>query len=413
MKVLIIGSGGRENALAWKLKQDSRIEEIHAIPGNPGIDMFGTSHSGDVEDIEGLLKFAKENKIDFTIVGPEVPLCLGIVDRFEEEGLQIFGPVKETARLEGSKSFAKEFMKKHDLPTAKYIKTSSVDEALKELPNYSLPVVIKADGLCAGKGVVIATTRQEAVDAIQDMMKEKTLGEAGSTIIIEEYLEGVECSLLCFIDGDTIIPMETAKDHKRIFENEQGANTGGMGTLSPNPFITEELKKNIDKNILKPILKAVQDEKMDYRGLIFIGLMVNKDEAKILEFNVRFGDPETQSILMRLKTPLIDVLKATSEKRLSQIELEWDQQSAVCVVLASSGYPGSYEKGKEITNLDKTSDVQIFHAGTKRAGEKILTNGGRVLNICALGESLEDARRKVYQGASIVDFEGKFYRKDI
>lgn len=413
MKVLIIGSGGRENALAWKLKQDSRIEEIHAIPGNPGIDMFGTSHSGDVEDIEGLLNFAKENKIDFTIVGPEVPLCLGIVDRFEEEGLQIFGPVKETARLEGSKSFAKEFMKKHDLPTAKYIKTSSVDEALKELPNYSLPVVIKADGLCAGKGVVIATTRQEAVDAIQDMMKEKTLGEAGSTIIIEEYLEGVECSLLCFIDGDTIIPMETAKDHKRIFENEQGANTGGMGTLSPNPFITEELKKNIDKNILKPILKAVQDEKMDYRGLIFIGLMVNKDEAKILEFNVRFGDPETQSILMRLKTPLIDVLKATSEKRLSQIELEWDQQSAVCVVLASSGYPGSYEKGKEITNLDKTSDVQIFHAGTKRAGEKILTNGGRVLNICALGESLEDARRKVYQGASIVDFEGKFYRKDI
>lgn len=413
MKVLIIGSGGRENALAWKLKQDSRIEEIHAIPGNPGIDMFGTSHSGDVEDIEGLLNFAKENKIDFTIVGPEVPLCLGIVDRFEEEGLQIFGPVKETARLEGSKSFAKEFMKKHDLPTAKYIKTSSADEALKELPNYSLPVVIKADGLCAGKGVVIATTRQEAVDAIQDMMKEKTLGEAGSTIIIEEYLEGVECSLLCFIDGDTIIPMETAKDHKRIFENEQGANTGGMGTLSPNPFITEELKKNIDKNILKPILKAVQDEKMDYRGLIFIGLMVNKDEAKILEFNVRFGDPETQSILMRLKTPLIDVLKATSEKRLSQIELEWDQQSAVCVVLASSGYPGSYEKGKEITNLDKTSDVQIFHAGTKRVGEKILTNGGRVLNICALGESHEDARRKVYQGASIVDFEGKFYRKDI
>ena len=413
MKVLIIGSGGRENALAWKLKQDSRIEEIHAIPGNPGIDMFGTSHSGDVEDIEGLLNFAKENKIDFTIVGPEVPLCLGIVDRFEEEGLQIFGPVKETARLEGSKSFAKEFMKKHDLPTAKYIKTSSVDKALKELPNYSLPVVIKADGLCAGKGVVIATTRQEAVDAIQDMMKEKTLGEAGSTIIIEEYLEGVECSLLCFIDGDTIIPMETAKDHKRIFENEQGANTGGMGTLSPNPFITEELKKNIDKNILKPILKAVQDEKMDYRGLIFIGLMVNKDEAKILEFNVRFGDPETQSILMRLKTPLIDVLKATSEKRLSQIELEWDKQSAVCVVLASSGYPGSYEKGKEITNLDKTSDVQIFHAGTKRVGEKILTNGGRVLNICALGESLEDARRKVYQGASIVDFEGKFYRKDI
>lgn len=414
MKVLLIGSGGREHAIAYTLKKSKKVSEIHAIPGNPGIANIGTCHPGSVEDLPGILKFVEENHIDYTVVGPEVPLCMGLVDLLEENGHKAFGPKKEAAILEGSKVFAKNFMKRHNIPTALSDEVSSYEEAVIALKKYNYPVVVKADGLAAGKGVVICENEEHALETLKEMMVDKALKEAGTSVVLEEFLTGFECSLLCFTDGNTIVPMVYAKDHKQIYDGNLGLNTGGMGTVSPNPFMPNDLDEVLRNDILNPFIEGLKKDNIDYRGVLFIGLMIDGKKAKVLEFNVRFGDPETQVILLRLESDLFEILNAVSNKTLNEIEVKWNDKHAFCLVLASAGYPLAYEKGKVITGLDKVSeDVIIFHAGTKQVGNDVVTNGGRVLNICSIKSSFEEARSVVYESANFVDFEGKYYRKDI
>ena len=414
MKVLIIGSGGREHAIAYTLKKSEKVSEIHAIPGNPGISQIGTCHKGSVEDLEGILKFVEENKIDLTVVGPEVPLCLGLVDLLEDNGFKAFGPRKEAANLEGSKVFSKEFMVKHNIPTAKYLEVKTYEDAINALNSFEYPVVIKADGLAAGKGVVIASNENEAKDALKSFMIDGSLKEAGSKVILEEFLEGFECSLLCFTDGETIIPMVSSKDHKQIYDNNLGPNTGGMGTVSPNPFLKEDMDEIFKKEILEPFVKGLKKDNLDFRGVIFIGLMIKDNKPKVLEFNVRFGDPETQSILLRLDSDLFEIMQKVSERKLNEVNIKWKEDHVACLVLASGGYPGSYEKGKVINGLkDVDEDIVIFHAGTSFKDSEVVTSGGRVLNICALGNSLEEVREKVYKAQEKITFEGKYFRKDI
>ncbi len=413
MKVLVIGSGGREHAIAYKLKQSPLVEEIHAMPGNPGIAEIGICHPGNVENLEGILKLVEEQQIDFTVIGPEVPLCLGLADLLEEHGHLVFGPKKAGALLEGSKAYSKEFMIKHNIPTAKYVEANSYENAVFALEQFAYPVVIKADGLAAGKGVVICENEKEALNTLKDFLVEGALNNAGSTVILEEFLQGFECSLLCFVDNNTIIPMVSVKDHKQIFDGNKGPNTGGMGTASPNPFITEEIEAMFKTDILDPFLKGLKAEGIDYRGVIFIGLMIDNKKAKVLEFNVRFGDPETQSIMLRLESDLMEIMQKTAQNKLSEAYVKWNDQTVVTLVLASNGYPGKYAKGKVITGLKNVQDVTIFHAGTKQVDDNIETNGGRVLNICAQANTLEEARNKVYEAAKVVDFDGKYYRSDI
>lgn len=414
MKVLVVGSGGREHAIAYALKKSEKVDEIYAIPGNPGIAQIGTCYNLKVEDLEGILKFVEDNNIDFTVIGPEVPLCLGLADLLEDNGHKVFGPCKAAATLEGSKAFSKEFMKKYNIPTADSVEVHSYEEAIASLAKFSYPVVVKADGLAAGKGVVICENYQEAEDALKSMMVDGALNNAGKCVVLEEFLTGFECSLLCFVDGDTIVPMVYAKDHKQIYDGNKGPNTGGMGTVSPNPFMPEGMDDTLKEDILNPILKGFKDANLDYRGVLFIGLMIENGKAKVLEFNVRFGDPETQVILLRLASDLFDVMYATSQKQLNKIDIKWSNDYALCLVLASAGYPNSYEKGKVITGLDKVNkDVVVFHAGTSIKDGNIVTSGGRVLNICTLGSSLEDVRKKAYDAANQINFDGKYYRKDI
>lgn len=414
MKVLVIGSGGREHAIAYALHKSPKVSEIHAIPGNPGIATIGTCHAGSVEDLEGILKFVEENKIDLTVIGPEVPLCMGLADVLEDAGHKVFGPRKYAATFEGSKAFSKDFMMRHGLPTAAYVEVNNYEEAVNALEKFTYPVVVKADGLAAGKGVVIAENEQVAKDTLKEMLIDGILDGAGSKVVLEEFLTGYECSLLCFVDGNTIVPMVYAKDHKQIYDENKGPNTGGMGTVSPNPFMPSGMDEILEEEILKPFLKGLQEEKIDYRGVVFIGLMIENNKAKVLEFNVRFGDPETQSILLRLDSDLFDIMNAVATKTLNQVEVKWKDEHVACLVLASGGYPGSYEKGKVIRGLDKVNeDIIVFHAGTKMIDGQLVTSGGRVLNVCALGSSLEDTRKKVYQAAEIIDFEGKYFRKDI
>ena len=414
MKVLIIGSGGREHAIAYALNKSPLVSELHAIPGNPGISEIATCHKGNVEDLEGILNFVKENKIDFTVVGPEVPLCLGLVDLLEDNGFKAFGPRKEAATLEGSKVFSKEFMVKHNIPTAKYLEVKTYEEAINALDKFEYPVVVKADGLAAGKGVVIAYNENEAKEALKSMMIDGSLKEAADKVILEEFLEGFECSLLCFTDGETIIPMVSSKDHKQIYDENKGPNTGGMGTVSPNPFLPENMDKIFKEEILTPFVNGLKKDNLDYRGVIFIGLMIKDNKPKVLEFNVRFGDPETQSILLRLDSDLFEIMQKVSEKKLNEVNIKWKEDHVACLVLASGGYPGSYEKGKVITGLkDVDEDIIIFHAGTSFKDGEVVTSGGRVLNVCALGSSLEETRRKVYDAQEKINFEGKYYRKDI
>ena len=414
MKVLIIGSGGREHAIAYALNKSPLVSELHAIPGNPGISEIATCHKGNVEDLEGILNFVKENKIDFTVVGPEVPLCLGLVDLLEDNGFKAFGPRKEAATLEGSKVFSKEFMVKHNIPTAKYLEVKTYIDAVNALDKFEYPVVIKADGLAAGKGVVIAYNENEAKEALKSMMIDGSLKEAADKVILEEFLEGFECSLLCFTDGETIIPMVSSKDHKQIYDENKGPNTGGMGTVSPNPFLPENMDEIFKEEILTPFVNGLKKDNLDYRGVIFIGLMIKDNKPKVLEFNVRFGDPETQSILLRLDSDLFEIMQKVSEKKLNEVEVKWKEDHVACLVLASGGYPGSYEKGKVITGLkDVNEDIIVFHAGTSFKDGEVVTSGGRVLNVCALGSSLEETRRKVYDAQEKINFEGKYYRKDI
>ena len=414
MKVLLVGSGGREHAIAYSLKKSPHVTELYAIPGNPGIAELGTCYNCDVTDLDNILKFVKENEIDFTVVGPEGPLCLGFVDLLEDNGYKAFGPRKAAANLEGSKAFAKEFMVKHNIPTALYKEVKEYEEAVKALEEFTYPVVLKADGLAAGKGVVICDTKEMAIQTLKEMILDDVLKGAADKVIIEEFLVGFECSLLCFVDGDTIVPMVSAKDHKQIYDNNKGPNTGGMGTVSPNPFMPEGMDSVLEEEILKPFLAGLKKDNLDYRGVVFIGLMIDNGKPKVLEFNVRFGDPETQVILLRLESDLFEIMKAVSERKLKDVEVKFTDKTAICLVLASAGYPGSYEKGKVISNINEVEeDIVIFHAGTKVVNNNLVTNGGRVLNICTLGKDLTDVREKAYKASEIVNFDGKYCRKDI
>lgn len=413
MKVLIIGGGGREHAIAWKLSNEDSVKKIYCAPGNAGISDVAECLNINDSDIDRLLKFAKENEIDLTIVGPEVPLVKGIVDEFEKEGLKIFGPNKECAQLEGSKSFSKEFMIRHNIPTAKYKEYTNIDKAINEIDNFGYPVVIKADGLASGKGVVIPQNREEAISTLKEMMSDKKFGDAGNKVVVEEFLEGIETSILAFVDNDTIIPMVSAKDHKKVYNYEQGPNTGGMGTFSPSEIYNEELSEEVDE-ILYKTLKGFKKDNLNYKGILFVGFMITKDGAKVLEYNVRFGDPETQSVLFRLETDLNKIMEAIIDDKLKNISINYKNEESVCVMLTSGGYPDNYEKGKVITgleNLDK--DIVVFHSGTKVIDNNIVTNGGRVIGITAKAKSVEDAAKKVYENIKKINFEGMHFRTDI
>lgn len=414
MKILVVGGGGREHAICWKLSNEDNVEKIYCAPGNAGISQVAECIAIGDSDIDKLIDFVKENNIDLTVVGPEVPLVKGIVDRFEEEGLKIFGPNKECAQLEGSKSFSKDFMVKHNIPTAKYKEYTEIDKAISEIDSFGYPVVIKADGLAAGKGVVILENKEDALDALKDMMLDKKFGEAGNKIVVEEFLKGVETSILAFVDNNTIIPMVSAKDHKKVYNNEQGPNTGGMGTFSPSEIYTDDLEKEIREKVLDRTLYGLKKDGLKFKGILFIGLMITNDGAKVLEYNVRFGDPETQSVLFRLDTDLNKIMTSIIDNKLAEIKIKYKSEQAVCVMLTSGGYPDSYEKGKVITgleNLDK--DIVVFHSGTKLVDEKLVTNGGRVIGITAKANTVKDAANKVYENIKKIDFEGMHYRTDI
>lgn len=414
MKVLVIGSGGREHAIAYKLKQSPKVTELYAIPGNPGIAEIGICVPGSVEDNEMIINFIKENQIDLTVIGPEVPLCLGLADDIEAAGYKAFGPQKKAATLEGSKAFSKDFMIRHHIPTAKYVEVDDFDMACQEIENFDYPLVIKADGLAAGKGVVIVENKDDAISTLKDMMVDGVLDGAGSKVVLEEFLTGFECSLLCFTDGKTIVPMVSAKDHKQVYDGNKGPNTGGMGTVSPNPFLPEGMDEVFKNDILDPFMKGLKEDHMDYRGVVFIGLMIENNKAKVLEFNVRFGDPETQSILLRLDSDLYEIMEACANYELDKVDVKWSDDHVACLVLASGGYPGSYPKGIEIKGIHEVDDdIVIFHAGTVIKDGKLVTNGGRVLNICAKGSNLKDALAKVYKASEVVTFDGVYFRHDI
>ena len=343
MKVLVIGSGGREHAIAYKLKQSPKVTDLYAIPGNPGIASLGTCVPGSVEDNEFIVDFIQKNQIDLTVIGPEVPLCNGLADDIEKAGYKAFGPQKKAATLEGSKAFSKDFMIRHHIPTAKYVEVTDFEKACKEVDQFDFPLVIKADGLAAGKGVVIVENKEDAISTLKEMMVDGALDGAGSKVVLEEFLTGFECSLLCFTDGKTIVPMVSAKDHKQIFDGNKGPNTGGMGTVSPNPFLPEGMDEVLKKDILDPFMQGLKEDQMDYRGVVFIGLMIENNQAKVLEFNVRFGDPETQSILLRLESDLYEIMDACATYTLDQVDVKWSDDHVACLVLASGGYPCKYE----------------------------------------------------------------------
>ena len=414
MRILVVGGGGREHAICWKLNNESNVEKIYCAPGNAGISNVAECIDIGDSDIENLLKFAKENQIDLTIVGPEIPLVAGIVDAFEKEGLKIFGPNKKCAQLEGSKSFSKDFMIRHNLPTAKYKEYTDLDEAISEIDSFGYPVVIKADGLAAGKGVVIPENREDAITTLKEMMSDHKFGNAGDKIVVEEFLNGIETSILAFVDNDTIVPMVSSKDHKKVFEGEAGLNTGGMGTFSPSEIYTDELAKEVQEKILDKTLEGFKKDNLNYKGILFVGLMITEDGPKILEYNVRFGDPETQSVLFRLDTDLNKIIIAILENNLKDIEINYSKEEAICVMLTSGGYPENYEKGKVISGLENLdSDIVVFHSGTKFDNENIVTNGGRVIGITAKGKTVKEAGEKVYENIKKINFEKMHYRKDI
>jgi phosphoribosylamine--glycine ligase len=411
MRILLVGGGGREHAIAWKLSQSPLTEKLYCSPGNPG--MKGAI-AVTANTPETLAEFAAQEKIDLTMVGPEALLCEGIVDEFRKRGLAIVGPDKFAAQLEGSKSFAKDFMRRHGLPTAKAQVFTAEAEALEYVRQQGAPLVIKADGLAAGKGVVVAATTDEAIAAVKDCF-DGAFGAAGQKVLVEECLVGEEASILALCDGKTIIPLVSSQDHKRAWEGDKGPNTGGMGAYSPAPVVTPELQERIDREILRPFLKGVQEDNLYFRGIIYAGIMVTAEGPKLLEFNVRFGDPETQAVLMRLESDLAEVLLATAEARLSEITLRWTSEPAVCVVLASSGYPGKYSKGQPISGIEaaEATGAVVFQAGTKLQDGQLVTAGGRVLGVTARGADLREAVAKAYQAVEKISWEGMQYRRDI
>jgi phosphoribosylamine--glycine ligase len=415
MKVLVIGSGGREHALVWKLAQGPEVEKVYGVPGNPGIAQIGECVNISPADIKSLADFAEKEGIDLTVVGPEAPLVAGIVDEFESRGLKIFGPSKEAARLEGSKAFSKEMMKKCGVPTADFEVFDNPEEAKKYIKEKGAPIVVKADGLAAGKGVVVAQSVEEAIEAIDRIMIEKVFGDAGNRVVVEDCLFGEEASYLVVTDGENFIPLATAQDHKAVFDGDRGPNTGGMGAYSPAPVLSEEMEKEVQERVIKPILRGMKEEGHPFKGILYAGLMITEEGPKVLEFNVRFGDPEAQVILRRLRTNLVDICQSVIEGKLID-SLEWIPETAICVVLASKGYPGKYEKGKVITGIEeaeKIDNVVVFHAGTAIKDGELVTNGGRVLNVTALGKDIVEARENVYKAIEKVHFDGMHYRKDI
>jgi phosphoribosylamine--glycine ligase len=416
MKVLVIGSGGREHALVWKLSQSSRVDKLFCAPGNAGISSIAECIDIKADDIDALLNFAKYEGMDLTVVGPEAPLTKGIVEAFRKEDRRIFGPDASGAQLEGSKVFAKEFMRKYGIPTAEYKMFTSYLHAEEYVRLKGAPIVIKADGLAAGKGVIVAESVDEAVTALKLIMKEKAFGSAGNRVVVEQCLKGEEVSFMILTDGKTTVPLATSQDNKTVFDNDKGPNTGGMGAYSPAPVITDLLEKDIMHSVIKPIIKGLVREEINYRGVIYAGLMICSGKPYVLEFNCRFGDPEAQPILMRLDSDLFDALKATADGKLKDIKISWKDNASVCVVLASKGYPGSYEKGDIIKGLDALNskkDLMVFHSGTGVKNGEFVTSGGRVLGVTALGKNIKDAKTRAYEAIEKIHFSGMHYRKDI
>lgn len=416
MKILVVGSGGREHALVWKIAQSKRVDKIFCAPGNGGIREIAELIDIKADDVDGLLRFAKEDKIDLTIAGPEAPLVKGIVDGFQAEGLKIFGPTKDLAMLEGSKVFAKETMRKFGVPTADFKVFSDAAKAREYLREIGVPIVVKADGLAAGKGVIVAQNVEEADEAIDDILIKKIFGAAGDRLIIEDCLEGEEASILVFSDGKNIVPLVSSQDHKRIFDNDKGRNTGGMGAYSPAPVVSDRLFDEIIKKVFTPIIGGFAKEGKFYKGVLYGGIMITGKGPMVLEFNVRFGDPETQVMLPRLKSDLVDVMLACIDGDLDKMELEWDRRACLCVVAASKGYPGVYEKHKRISGLEDVANIKdsvVFHAGTSSENGKIFTSGGRVLGITGLGKDIKSARDAAYRTVEKIRFEGMQYRRDI
>jgi phosphoribosylamine--glycine ligase len=416
MKILVVGSGGREHAIVKKLAQSKKNPKIYVAPGNAGTEDIATNVAISVMDFDSLADFAKKEKIDLTVVGMDDPLVGGIVDRFEAEGLRVFGPRKNAAILEGSKAFSKDLMKKYGIPTAAYENFNDPQKAIKYLETTNYPIVLKADGLALGKGVLICKTFEEAKSGIEELMIDKSFGDAGNTIVIEEFLQGREVSVLSFVDGTHYALMTSAQDHKRAKDGDEGLNTGGMGTFSPSPFYTEEVDRYCKEHIYQKTVDAMRAEGREFKGIIFYGLMLTKSGVKVLEYNARFGDPETQVVLPRMENDIIDVFEACIDGCLDKIDLKFEDNAAVCVVLASDGYPLKYEKGKKIKGLENfegKTDIFAFHAGTKKVNGDVLTNGGRVLGITATAPTLKEARDKAYEATKLVEFENKYMRNDI
>ena len=418
MNILVIGSGGREHALAWKAAQSPEADRVFVAPGNagsarePGLDNVDI----DVMDLDGLANFAASNQVGLTIVGPEAPLVAGIVDRFEERGLRVFGPSAGAAQLEGSKAFTKDFLARQKIPTAAYANFTDVDQALNYVREQGAPIVIKADGLAAGKGVIVAMTLAEAEDAIRDMLAGNAFGDAGSRVVIEEFLTGEEASFIVMVDGEHVLPMATSQDHKRVGDGDTGPNTGGMGAYSPAPVVTSDIHRRIMDEVIYPTVRGMAAEGHPYKGFLYAGLMIDDNGApKVIEFNCRFGDPETQPIMLRMQSDLVELCGAAIDGKLDQCRSEWDERASVGIVLAAGGYPGSYHRGDAIAGLPTTEvdGEKVFHAGTKLDGDQVVTNGGRVLCATALGNSVTEAQQRAYELAAKIQWDGVFYRKDI
>lgn len=414
MNILVIGNGGREHAVIRALKKSPKAEKIYAMKGNAGIGELAELVDLDYCDVKAVGDWLDAHRdVEYTVITPDDPLALGLADELESRGHRVFGPNRRAAIIEASKAFSKELMKKYGIPTAKYEIFDSYEEAEKYVKTAPLPAVLKADGLALGKGVLICRTREEAEEGLKEIMLDKKFGAAGNKIVVEEFLEGAEVSVLAFTDGKTIVPMVTSCDHKRVFDGDEGLNTGGMGTFSPAPFYGEKTAKEVMEKIMLPTVSAMNAENRPFKGVLYFGLMKTKDGMKVIEYNSRFGDPETQVVLPLLKTDLLEIFEAVTDERLSEIKIEWEEGACVCVVLASGGYPVKYEKGKEITIGELDPDVVLCHAGTRLDGGRLVTDGGRVLGVCAKGKTLEEAREKAYKNAEKIHFDGMHYRKDI
>ena len=416
MKILVVGGGGREHALVWKIMQCPRVREIYCAPGNAGIAEVAHCVDMDVVDLDGLSRFAMDREIDLTVVGPELPLTQGIVDRFESRGLKIFGATQKAAALEGSKAFCKDILRRHGIPTADYQVFDDKDRAAAHIRSRGAPLVVKADGLAAGKGVIVAQTKEEALEALDRIMVAREFGSAGDRVVIEDCLLGEEASFLVFTDGERVLPMASSQDHKAVFDDDQGPNTGGMGAYSPAPVVTGDVHQRIMEDIMVPLVRAMKAEGRTYRGILYGGLMIDGGKPYVLEFNARFGDPEAQPILMRMKSDIVPLLMACVDGSLEGMEIEWDSRAAICVVMCARGYPGSYEKNMVVQGLSEVTqmeDAVVFHAGTRLDGETIVTNGGRVLGVTALGDSIPEAVQKVYEGVARIHWKAMHYRRDI